>query len=108
MSEFRELLKKWIWRYIKYNIIGLTVFLLNIALYYLILFPVFGEQSYIIVSVIGGILEFTLITYFNKTRKGVIFDSCPSIEEINRNIQMKNGHPVEKMLNGQPGVTKSA
>ena len=79
MSKFRAPLKKWIWRYIKYNIIGLSVFLLNIVLYYLILFPFFGEQSYIIVSVIGGVIEFTLITYFNKTRKGVIFDSCPPI-----------------------------
>jgi hypothetical protein len=72
----KEIFKKWTWRYIKYNVIGVTVFLLNIVLYYAILFPFLGEVSYIVVSVNGGIIEFALISYFNKTKKGVIFDSC--------------------------------
>ena len=76
MVALKEMFKKWTWRYIKYNVIGLTVFLLNIVLYYVILFPLLGEVSYIVVSVNGGIIEFTLISYFNKTKKGVIFDGC--------------------------------
>ncbi len=75
MRNFRALLKKWVWRYIKYNVIGLSVFLLNIVIYVLI-FNYMGEWSYIIVSVNGGIIEFALIAYINKTKKGVIFDSC--------------------------------
>jgi len=71
-----ELTKKWAWRFIKYNIIGIAVFLLNIALYYVIFFPVFKESAYIIVSIIGGIIQFGLITFFNKTKRGVMFDSC--------------------------------
>ncbi len=76
MSKLKDIFKKWTWRYIKYNVIGLTVFLLNIVLYYVFLFPFLGEVSYIVVSVNGGIIEFALISYFNKTKKGVIFDSC--------------------------------
>ena len=77
MSKFRAQFKKWLWRYIKYNIIGLTVFVLNIGIY-VIIFPFLGEWSYIIVSVNGGIIEFALIAYFNKTKKGIIFDACTS------------------------------
>jgi hypothetical protein len=79
MSNFRAMFKKWFWRYVKYNAVGLTVFLLNIAIYALI-FPYIGEWSYIIVSVNGGIIEFTLIAYVNKTKKGIIFESCSPIE----------------------------
>ena len=80
MSKLKDIFKKWTWRYIKYNVIGLTVFLLNIVLYYLVLFPSLGEISYIVVSVNGGVIEFALISYFNKTKKGIIFDSCRSID----------------------------
>jgi len=75
MSNLVGLFKKWAWRYIKYNVIGLSVFLLNIVLY-VVLFNFLGEWSYIIVSANGGIIEFILIAYFNKTKRGVIFDSC--------------------------------
>ena len=78
MSKLKVTFKKWTWRYIKYNVIGLTVFLLNIVLYFVILFPFLGEVSYIVVSVNGGIIEFALISYFNKTKKGLIFDGCTS------------------------------
>ncbi|MGA2385930.1 MAG: hypothetical protein ABSG33_05310 [Candidatus Bathyarchaeia archaeon] len=75
MSKSRALFKKWLWRYIKYNIIGLTVFALNIVIY-VIIFPFLGEWSYIIVSLNGGIIEFTLIAYVNRTKIGIIFDAC--------------------------------
>jgi hypothetical protein len=77
MSKFRALFKKWLWRYIKYNIVGLAVFILNIGIY-LIIFPSLGEWSYIVVSVNGGIIEFALIAYINRTKYGVIFDSRTS------------------------------
>jgi hypothetical protein len=77
MTKFRELFKKWFLRYLKYNIVGLSVFILNIAIYVTI-FPYLGEMSYIIVSLNGGIIEFALIAYVNKTKKGIIFDSCSS------------------------------
>jgi len=79
MSNFRALIKKWVWRYIKYNVIGLSVFALNIVIY-VILFNFLGEWSYVVVSVNGGIIEFALIAYFNKTQKGIIFESCSSIK----------------------------
>ena len=75
MSKFRDTLIKWLWRYLKYNIIGLTVFSLNIAIY-IIIFPFLGEWSYILVSINGGIIEFTLIAYVNTTKKGIIFEAC--------------------------------
>lgn len=80
MSHLSTKLQKWGLRYIKYNVIGLSVFLLNIIIYILI-FNSFGEWSYIVVSVIGGIIEFTLISYFNKTKRGMIFDSCTPNED---------------------------
>ena len=75
MSKFIDTLIKWLLRYLKYNIIGLTVFSLNLFIY-IIIFPFLGEWAYIVVSVNGGIIEFVLIAYVNKTRKGIIFDSC--------------------------------
>jgi len=75
----RALLKKWLLRYIKYNVIGLSVFLLNIVVYFVI-FPYLGAMSYIVVSVNGGIIEFALIAYVNQTKRGTIFDSCRPIE----------------------------
>jgi hypothetical protein len=73
-EKIKALFREWGWRYIKYNAIGLSVFLLNIVLY-VIIFSSMGEWPYIVVSVNGGILEFALISYFNKTKKGIIFES---------------------------------
>ncbi len=78
MNKLEAQLLKWGWRYIKYNIIGLSVFLLNIVIY-VVIFNYLGEWSYIVVSVNGGVIEFALISYFNKTKRGVIFESCISI-----------------------------
>jgi len=75
MSKFIDKLEKWLWRYLKYNIIGVTVFSLNLLIY-LLIFPFLGEWAYIVVSVNGGIIEFTLIAYVNRTKKGIIFDAC--------------------------------
>ncbi len=79
MSKTGAVFKKWILRYIKYNIIGLSVFLLNIVIY-MFIFPFLGEMSYIVVSVNGGLIEFALIAYVNQTKKGLIFESCQPVE----------------------------
>ena len=75
MNNLRTLIQKWVLRFIKCNIIGVAVFPVTVALYYLFFFPVFGESAYITVSVIGGVLQFTLISYFNKTKLGIMFES---------------------------------
>jgi hypothetical protein len=79
LAKLKDTFKKWVLRYAKYNVIGLTVFALNIVLY-VFLFNFLGEWTYILVSVNGGIIEFALISYFNKTKKGRIFDSCSPID----------------------------
>jgi hypothetical protein len=81
MDKLRVSIKKWLLRYIKYNVIGLSVFMLNIVVYFVI-FPYLGAMSYIIVSVNGGIIEFALIAYFNQTKRGTIFDSCRATDGI--------------------------
>ena len=75
MINLKASLQKWGWRYVKYNVIGIAVFLLNIV-FYVMIFNSLGEWSYIVVSLNGGIIEFALISYFNKTKKGIIFESC--------------------------------
>ena len=81
MKNLKASLLKWFLRYVKYNVIGVSVFLLNIVLYYTILFPVFGEQAYIIVSLIGGVVEFVLISYFNRTKVGIMFETGSSVDD---------------------------
>ncbi len=94
MGQFRLIFKKWALRYIKYNVIGLSVFMLNIVIY-VIIFPALGEWSYILVSVNGGIVEFALIAYFNKTKRGIIFESCMAVESnlTGVSIQTKSSNP---------------
>ena len=77
MDKIKPIVRKWAWRFAKYNLIGIMVFLLNLTFYYLIFFPAFGEQAYIFVSILGGIIEFSLIACLNKTKKGSMFDSFP-------------------------------
>lgn len=97
MLKFRVLFKKWGWRYVKYNIIGLSVFLLNIVLY-VVIFNALGEWSYIVVSVNGGIIEFALISYFNKTRKGMIFDSCTCTSSDSKQTKISNNNSLQTSL----------
>ena len=76
MTKIIDKLIKWFIRYIKYNLVGLTTFGIGLTLYYSFLYSFFGEQAYIIVSILGGIIEFTLISYLNKTKYGKMFESC--------------------------------
>ncbi len=65
----------WIIRFIKFNLIGLVVFLVGTAIYGTT-FPTFGAWTWLIANAFGSILQFSLISYFNKKKNGVIFNQC--------------------------------
>jgi hypothetical protein len=60
-SGFEERAKKWIIRFIKFNIVGLIVFLIGTAIFALA-FRTFGEWAWVVASGSGGILQFILIS----------------------------------------------
>jgi O-antigen/teichoic acid export membrane protein len=72
-----ESAKSWIVRFIKFNVIGTVVFLVGTAIY-AAAFPTFGAWTWLIASAGGGFLQFILISYFNKKKKGMIFQQCES------------------------------
>ena len=80
-KSFGERAKKWILAFIKFNIVGFIVFLVGTAIF-AVLFSTFGAWTWLIASGTGGILQFSLISYLNTTKKGKIFDSCEQ-----RNLQ---------------------
>ena len=71
----RERAKKWIIRFIKFNIIGFIVFLVGTAIF-ASTFSTFGAWTWLVASATGGILQFSLISILNKTKIGKMFDSC--------------------------------
>ena len=73
-KSFEERAKKWILRFIKFNIVGFVVFLIGTAIFALA-FSTFGEWTWLLASGIGGVLQFSLISYLNTTKRGKIFDS---------------------------------
>jgi hypothetical protein len=83
-KSFGERAKKWIIRFIKFNIVGFTVFLVGTAIFTLA-FPTFGAWTWLIASGTGGLLQFSLISYLNTTKKEKIFDVCEqrNKEEVN-------------------------
>jgi hypothetical protein len=74
-KSFRERAKKWLFAFIKFNIIGFIVFLIGTAIF-AVAFSTFGAWTWLIASATGGILQFSLIRYLNTTKRGKIFDSC--------------------------------
>ena len=74
-KNFGEKFSEWILRFIKFNIVGVIVFLIGTGVF-AITFRSFGAWSWVIASAPGGILQFIIITYVNKTKRGKIFDSC--------------------------------
>ena len=74
-KNFRERAKKWLFAFIKFNIIGFIVFLVGTAIFALA-FSTFGAWTWLVASATGGILQFSLISYLNTTKRGKIFDSC--------------------------------
>ena len=98
MVKYKKTIKKLFWRYVKYNIVGTSVFLIA-AIIYFGLFPILGEWTYIVSSVSGGIIEFSLITVLNITKRGQIFDSYKTPEELlssNKSPILRNSSPLIK------------
>jgi len=73
--NFKKTLKKLVWRYIKYNIVGTFVFGVGFLIYVL-LFPSLGFWAYLVSSVSGGLIQFGLITFLNVKKGGKIFESA--------------------------------
>ncbi len=73
----RKNLEVWILRFIKFNIIGLLVFFLGTAVFGAA-FPYLGPWAWLAANGLGSIVQFSLITYVNKKKRGVIFESCPT------------------------------
>jgi len=74
-ESFGKTALDWLLRFIKFNIIGFTVFLIGTAIFALT-FSTFGAWAWVVASGAGGIIQFILISYLNKTKRGKIFYSC--------------------------------
>ncbi len=68
-----DLVKKWTFRYTRFSVIGTAVWVVNTVLYFA-LFRFFGELTWFI-TLFTGVMEFALITFFNKTSKGNMFEA---------------------------------
>ena len=66
--------KTWLLRFIKFNIIGFVVFLIGTAVYAL-LFNTLGFWTWLVANAVGSVLQFSLVSYFNKKKKGTMFDT---------------------------------
>jgi hypothetical protein len=66
-------LVKWVWRYIKFSIVGVFVWGISTVLFVL-LFPFIGEYAWV-VTLGTGIIEFILLSVVNKHSRGVMFES---------------------------------
>ena len=69
-------LKKYFLRFIKYNLVGVSVFFLNIGIYYTVYYPLFKESAVWPLSITGALMEFTALTMVNRTKLGNMFDNC--------------------------------
>ena len=76
----RERATTWVIRFVKFNLIGFIIFLLGTAIFTSV-FPYFGEWAWVVANSVGGVLQFLLITYFNKKKKGLMFEQCPMANE---------------------------
>ena len=73
--SFKQKFKKLIIRFIKYNLVGTAVFLVGTVIYS-VSFSTFGFWTWLIANSVGAFLQFSLITWLNRTKRGKIFDSC--------------------------------
>jgi hypothetical protein len=65
--------RKWILRYVRFNLIGTSVFCVATFVYWWT-FPQFQAWTWIVANSFGGILQFSLTTYFNQKKKGEMFE----------------------------------
>ena len=76
----REKAITWAMRFVKFNLIGIVVFLIGSAIFTSV-FPYFGVWAWFVANSTGSVLQFLLITYFNKKKKDVFFEQCPMVNE---------------------------
>ena len=74
-KNFGDSAKKLLLRFIKFNVIGFSVFLVATAIF-VTGFNTFGAWTWVVANGVGGVLQFSLITYLNRTKMGKIFESC--------------------------------
>ena len=78
-SHVKQIEKKkaetWVVRFLKFNIIGFSVFLVA-SVVFAMFFPYFGIWTWLIANGFSSVLQFFLISYFNKKRKGLIFEQA--------------------------------
>lgn len=76
----RERTITWAIRFIKFNLIGIFVFSIGTAIFASV-FPYFGSWAWLIANGAGSLIQFSLISYFNKKKRGLIFEQCPIVKE---------------------------
>jgi len=101
MKNLKKAVKRLIIRYIKYNVIGVTVFLMG-TLIYVIAFPSFGAWTWLLANGFGGIVDFSLITLFNRTKRGHMFDSCETHVSESKPLQTITELPPLIQVQSQP------
>ena len=79
-AKVRKRAITWAMRFVKFNLVGTIVFLIGSAVFTSV-FPYFGVWAWFVANSTGSVLQFLLITYFNKKKKGVIFEQCPIVNE---------------------------
>ena len=72
-KSFKEKALKWFLGFIKFNIVGFSVFLIGTGIF-VFAFSVFGEWTWVVASGSGGVIQFSLIGYLNTTKRGKIFE----------------------------------
>jgi hypothetical protein len=74
-KSFRDSALNWLLRFIEFNIIGFSVFLIGTAIFVLA-FGSFGEWMDMgNLQRLWGVLQFFLISFLNRTKIGKIFES---------------------------------
>ncbi len=83
-SVAREIIRKrtrtWVLRFVRFNLIGMFVFLIGTIIFAFV-FSYFGPWTWLVANGAGSILQFLLISFFNKRKGGIIFEQCPSTKE---------------------------
>lgn len=67
-----EKIYKIVVKFVKFNAVGTCVAVVNLGIFAL-LFNYFGESAILCTYPVGAVIEFTLLSKLNKTRKGNIF-----------------------------------
>ncbi len=76
-EEIRKRTRSWVLRFVRFNLIGMFVFFIGTIIFAFV-FSYFGPWTWLVANGAGSILQFLLISFFNKKTTGVIFAQCPS------------------------------